>query len=674
MKRLILVIVWLHGVFLSEAQQTDDWQKMVSDLLETMAEQGDVGFDYEAVMEDLMDFAQYPLNMNEATKEDLEKFFFLSDFQIENILFYHYQNGPMYTIYELQAVEGMDMKTITALMPFVEVAPVDTKRKVKPYGQTLWRFQGTIQTPEGYQPKNDTIAPAYAGSKYRWLSKNKLYINEQLQLGVTLEKDPGEKFFPNHFPVVDYTSGYLALNKPIKYVDKLIVGDYHLTFGQGLGMWTSLAFSKSLDAAQLRRRAKGLSPNTSVNENQFLRGLACRLKYNKFSLTPFVSYKKRDASLADQEEDVPEINSLQESGYHRTETELINRKAINETIYGARLAYRHHWFQLEGGMASWHIDKAILPKAHLKDLYRFEGKAQNTAWMSHAFFFNRLTLFGEMAFQELEHLGLFQGLTYNAGNDILISAAFRTFSKSYYPFLSNPFAESSTPAGETGTYISFRFKPVSKIQVRLMGDAFQYKWLRYGVYSPSKGYEVYGQVNYQANRQNEFYLRYKQTSKEVNGEADGPAYQIDRYRKQSIRLFYSYKASNKWFFQTQVEQSFYKEGSQKSKGWLAFQDIRYKSGKYFTWSLRYALFDVEDYDSRLYSYEPDVLYAFSVPAYMNQGSRYIANVSMTPVKNLRFWLRFAHTNYNNLDFISSGNQKIEGHHHTEMKVQVQYRF
>jgi uncharacterized protein YbbC (DUF1343 family) len=91
-------------------------------------------------------------------------------------------------------------------------------------------------------------------------------------------------------------------------------------------------------------------------------------------------------------------------------------------------------------------------------------------------------------------------------------------------------------------------------------------------------------------------------------------------------------------------------------------------------SVRYILFDIEDYDSRIYSYEPDVLYAFTIPAYLNKGMRLILNFKIKPINNLEVWGRLAHTAYSNIENIGSGNQKILGNQLSEWKVQIRYRF
>jgi len=674
MRRCFLMLLLCYSCFYGKGQEVEDLQKLITDMFEAMADQEIQNVDYEEMVNDLMSMSQNPINLNVAEKEDLERLFFLTDYQIENFLFYRYQNGALYSVFELQAVERLDSTTIQYMLPFVVVEPLDKKRKMRLYGQVLTRLQSTIETPMGYKAKNDTTPSAYLGSKEKWLSRGRLHIGHKAEVGFTLEKDQGERAFPSYFPAADFTSGFIQFNQPIKVINKWIIGDYRLSFGQGLGVWTDMAFSKSTETAQLRRRPKGINSYTSVNESSFLRGSAIKFKWERWSFVPFVSYKKRDASLLSDSLKEEQISSLQETGYHRTLGEMGNRHAVNELIYGVQSDYRHHLFHIDGGYVNWQVDESLEAKLHLKDKYRFKGDKQESMWLSHSIFLNRLTVFGEVVVQNYKEWGLFQGLTYNAGNDVVASLAYRKYSRAYTSILSNPFSESSTRGGESGVFASISFKPARQLNIKAFADLFSYDWLRYNVYRPSVGFEWFAQADYRLNYQNRFYLRYKSSQKEINAGEALTNYRVNSYHKDNIRLFYTHQPNEKWRLQTQLEHAFYKEEQERSIGWFAYQDVKFKYKRIFEIALRYAIFDIEDYNSRIYSYEPDVLYAFTVPSYMNKGTRVIMNFNIRPVNNLRIWFRLAQTNYQNLNEIGTGNQLIEGNTLTEYKVQMQYRF
>lgn len=68
------------------------------------------------------------LNLNTATREQLEEFSFLSSKQIENLLEYRFDYKEFLTIYELSLIEGWDSKTVEMFYPFVEVKPIDDEK------------------------------------------------------------------------------------------------------------------------------------------------------------------------------------------------------------------------------------------------------------------------------------------------------------------------------------------------------------------------------------------------------------------------------------------------------------------------------------------------------------------------------------------------------------------
>jgi hypothetical protein len=80
------------------------------------------------------------------------------------------------------------------------------------------------------------------------------------------------------------------------------------------------------------------------------------------------------------------------------------------------------------------------------------------------------------------------------------------------------------------------------------------------------------------------------------------------------------------------------------------------------------------YDSRIYAYENDVLYGFSIPAFSGKGYRYYINANYDVSKKLAFWLRWAQLIYNNRNSIGSGLDETPGNSRSEIKMQVLWKF
>ncbi|MPN49803.1 hypothetical protein SDC9_197425 [bioreactor metagenome] len=93
----------------------------------------------------------------------------------------------------------------------------------------------------------------------------------------------------------------------------------------------------------------------------------------------------------------------------------------------------------------------------------------------------------------------------------------------------------------------------------------------------------------------------------------------------------------------------------------------------FDASLRFAYFNAPLWDSRIYVYERDMLYNFSVPFYYGKGLRCYLNLHIIPVRRWNIWFRFAATRYLDRDKISEGTGLISGPLKSKAKIQLRFR-
>jgi hypothetical protein len=86
---------------------------------------------------------------------------------------------------------------------------------------------------------------------------------------------------------------------------------------------------------------------------------------------------------------------------------------------------------------------------------------------------------------------------------------------------------------------------------------------------------------------------------------------------------------------------------------------------------RLAYFKTDSYNSRLYAYESDVLYSFSVPALYGDGMRSYLNLQYKLGTQFTLWLKFAATH----QFAQNeGELKVDSSTKSEIKIQVRYQF
>lgn len=268
----IKIGVWLLIGLISSAVQAQNTNLMLwEENLEQLATEAE-STDWEDELEELSHRLTQKLNLNTATRQQLEIFPFLSDIQVENLLAYVYIHGDMQTLYELQLVEEMDKATIERLLPFVCVAPsreeerFPSLRRILKYGkhEATTRFDMPFYTRKGYET-------SYLGpSLYHSLRYNFRY-SDRLQVGVTGEKDAGEPFFALHDRQgYDYYSFYLLM-KDCGRLQTLAVGNYKASFGQGLVLGNSFGFGKTFSLATTENRTEGFRKHSSSDEYNYFR-------------------------------------------------------------------------------------------------------------------------------------------------------------------------------------------------------------------------------------------------------------------------------------------------------------------------------------------------------------------------------------------------------------------
>ena len=109
-------------------------EDIISDIYHEIADDADIPF--EQLEEDLLNLAQHPINLNQATYQDLSQLPFLNDQQIDAILLHQYQT-PFQSVYELQLIDNLDTYDIRNLLPFVRIG---SDEKEKMYAREVFHY------------------------------------------------------------------------------------------------------------------------------------------------------------------------------------------------------------------------------------------------------------------------------------------------------------------------------------------------------------------------------------------------------------------------------------------------------------------------------------------------------------------------------------------------------
>lgn len=146
------------------------------------------------------------------------------------------------------------------------------------------------------------------------------------------------------------------------------MGDYTLQFGQGLTLWSGFAFGKGPDVTSVAKKDLGLRPYTSTNEYSFFRGAAATINlYKNFDLTPFVSFRRLDASQKTNAAGELVQSTINQTGLHRTPTEIKNKNSLLQQVYGLALQYTKNEFGVGAIAYQSRYDNSFITQTALYD-------------------------------------------------------------------------------------------------------------------------------------------------------------------------------------------------------------------------------------------------------------------------------------------------------------------
>ncbi len=679
MKTFWLIAILTIWAFTIKSQVAQQLPAGITETIEQMTELAGDDVDMTALYEDLSALYIKPINLNEAEIQELEKLPFLNEFQIRSLADYRMENGPLLSVYELSYIYGFDAGFARLISPFVTTGestympglPKSLKMKKN---SLLLRVQTLAETPQGYQQKNDTTDAFYKGNKLKYYARYK-YESQNITAGFLAEKDAGEPFF-----IAPRKDGFDFYSGFVKYQASdwnLIAGDFSVCYGQGLVLWTRYATGKGIDALDVRKRNQGIHPFSSAEENIFFRGAAGEIKKGRIITTLFVSSKPIDASLIKDSTAKSYISSFQVSGLHASESQINSRKNVNHQASGASIHYAglHYKTGLNFYTFRYNFDVATSTKPYQK--FNFNGNHGSHLSTDITFYYKSITGFGEAAITDRKGYALVGGLINQINDIISVSVVLRNYSRNHTALWSQPFGENSTSQNEKGIYAGIRTAPFRNVVISGYYDQFRFPWLKSSLNQPSQGYEAATQAWWSWRKNVELYSRlsWKQLP-EVNEITETFTDKILsnshllKFRTELRQTFADHLS-----LKTRFDYVKYLSDTHSDEGFYIFQDAGYTFSEIpVTISVRYGLFDTGSYDTRIYAYEQDVLYGFSVPAVSGEGSRSYLLIQYDAGRNLSFWFRVARFNYADRKIIGSGNDQIAGNTKTEIKCQVLYKF
>lgn len=656
-----IVCVLLMLSLVAKAQSEREWETYFREVV-TVEDVGSAA--WEEMYEQLCELDQHPIDLNHASREQLEQLPFLSAQQVEEIMAYLYQYGPMKSLAELQMIRSLDYQRRRLLGFFVFLGSQESgvRRKVGDalrYGRH--ELMATAKVPL-YERKGDR--EAYKGWPYRHWLKYQFSYGDFVKAGLVGAQDAGEPFFANKNRMgYDYYSYYLQL-KNWGWLASLVLGKYRVSMGMGLIANNGFAMGKLSSLQNLGRTTSTLRAHSSRSAADYLQGVGATVMLARgLSITGFLSYRAQDATLNKD----GTAATIVTSGYHRTETELEKKDNLKNTSYGGTLRYLGGGFHAGLNIVGTHLDRELKPNTAV--LYR-QHAAQGTDFLNfstdYGYVNPRFAIHGETAMNRDGALATINSLSLQCGGQVSLMALYRFYSFRYTSLYGNSFSDGGSVQNESGVYLGVNWQPSPRWKVMAYSDYAYFPWAKYQVSLSSHAFDNLLQVSYLRNNWT-LEARYRLKLRQKD-DVDKTALQTITTHRGRLSLSYD----GNWSSRTQLDYTQI-ASSQQDRGWMASQSLGYRYG-WLRLSGGLGYYHTDSYDSRVYLYESGPLYNYGFSQYSGEGIRYWLMARGEIGKRLIVTAKFGTTDYFDRSVIGSSYQQIDGSSQSDVDLQVRWKF
>ena len=649
---LLLLAVPAHAQPKADAE-VRPWQQYLDDLSATEDFESQSWADYEDVLDE---YAEHPMNINTATTEDLQRLPFLSARQIEDIEAYVYQYGEMKSLGELAMIPSISWYQRQLLGYFVYAGKVE-KRQFPTLGQIAkygkHEAVGMVKVPF-YERKGDADG-SYLGGRYKHWLRYQFRYGDYVKLGVLGSQDAGEPFFAKgNGAGYDYYSFYLQIRKWGR-LKNLTLGRYRLHEGMGLILNNDFSMGKVSMLSSLCRNSQVIRVHSSRYAANYLQGAAATIALSHhFDLTAFVSYRTIDATIKDGG-----IRTLLTSGLHRTALEMEKKDVASTFLVGGNVSYRLGAFHV-GTTAFYHsFSKPLVPNRQL--LYKRYAPVGANFWnasIDYGYVSHRLSVQGETATGSCGAVATVNAMSYALTERLSLIALQRFYPYRYYALYANAFSEGTDVQDESGVYVGANWSPTDKWNLTAYTDVAYFAWPKFGTTGSTHSWDNLLSVVFRPSAILTLGGRYRYKDKQGTST-------------QRARLYAVY-ATTAWNGKTQVDASYVSDKT-TSLGWMASQQAGYVH-RWLRLNAIVGYFHTADYASRVYVYEPTVLYGSSWCSCSGQGMRYVLMARADVGKHLVGIAKLGGTSYFDRDHISSGLQQIDGSSQVDLEIQVKWKW
>jgi len=521
-------------------------------------------------------------------------------------------------------------------------------------------FEYRSRVVSDLQPRAGFLENKYQGNKIKFYNRAIFELDKTYQLSLLTEKDAGEK------TLNDFTSFSLSAKK-LGDFSSIVLGDFIIQFGHGLALWSPYASSKSADIAFVtRQRDKNIIPYKSTDENNFFRGVAVQYDLPPLSFSLFASNNYFDASI-DSNRNI--ISSMPIDGYHRTETEYIKKKSAREQFLGGRVDYRFASSLHVSGL--YYASNYSLP---LETSSAAKGKTFSHSSIAYSYSQSSFLISGEFSYNGIS-IAQLHSLQKAFSRNFTYVFSLRSYPRNYYSLHGRAFAEKPYDLqNEIGIYNGILLN-TQLGTISFYYDQFMFPSATSSTPLSSKGNEVLFSLNSKIGRDIETTFRYKNEKKDVVLSGEETKEFSERYRQQ-FRFEAILAITSKLQLKNRIEYNSYalKKNSYHEKGWLFFQDAKYKIERNISLYGRIIFFKTDSFNSAIYEFENDLQGIMSNLAMYGEGFRWYVLAKVKLMNRLNLSIKYSETTKPKEKTLSSGTAEIfsnvDNNFHLQLELEL----
>ena len=495
---------------------------------------------------------------------------------------------------------------------------------------------------DSVSPENPAFAGPLLNTTFR-ISSRPL---RNLSMALTYDKDPGEPFMYSNRP--QFLSGYLCYTGK-RSVKQLVAGNFRMNLG--LGLVNGAGFIHQPAKLTVNRHSLSmLKPYASKSESMFEQGIACQLDLKKVELITWISCMRLclspDAFAKNADVD-RWLDFQRTTGLFRTTGELEGRDLALRLHWGIQTVYKSK--RLAVGIMS--SSERIFPtRKAIAYLESNPGPSVHRKVSVHGNWIkNRIQIFGELASGDYRSMALLVGTNYSFNDFVQGGLLLHHYGTEYRGSNPSSYGSGSSIKNEQGVAFHMHVETGKFLTAEITGELFRYPSPRYLTRVPSTGSRLdltFGNpVNNLIDWRVRVVSKFMQTTP-LNENTGIRPIQDSRITRLDGRLIYFQGDLFNW--QSRLVISFYSQQRDRFPGYAALHQITLGSSGKLKATVQVVLFQVADWENRIYLYEPGLYYSFNFPVFYGQGQKTTLLLTLKPLHRITLSAKISEiTNRNN---------------------------